>query len=130
MPRSFELPKHREQLMKIIKRGKSSDLWIAKPSYGSTARGIYVFNKDSKVGIPDENLKGQDAAWIIQQYLNPLLFITSFCFEELDLYSKDLFLFIGLDLILLFTWDGFLFLLKQEILSLLISTLLRIVSSV
>ena len=73
MPRSFELPKHREQLMKIIKRGKSSDLWIAKPSYGSTARGIYVFNKDSKVGIPDENLKGQDAAWIIQQYLNPLL---------------------------------------------------------
>ena len=73
MPRSFELPKQRGELIKAVKRGRNSDLWIAKPSYGSTARGIYVFNKKSKTGVPDENAKGQDAAWIIQEYLNPLL---------------------------------------------------------
>ena len=41
MPRSFELPKFRNELTKVVNGGKSSDLWIAKPSYGSTARGSY-----------------------------------------------------------------------------------------
>jgi hypothetical protein len=41
MPKSFELPKFRKQLTTVVNKGKSSDLWIAKPSYGSTARGSY-----------------------------------------------------------------------------------------
>ena len=73
MPASYELPRQRIELVGAVKKENDEFKWIAKPSYGSTARGLYLFDKNSKVGIPDASRKGKDGSWIIQQYLNPLL---------------------------------------------------------
>jgi len=66
IPRTFILPTEREAAIKAIENSGLEDNWILKPVGSSRGRGIYIINKEKKLG--------EEKKCIISKYIdNPLL---------------------------------------------------------